>query len=135
MKRILLASAVGFAGMTSAQTEVAWPSLPKDNFVSGRSATESDFESGRAVFVVQGQGATAREPVSIAIPQYAYAVNGGQKTPIVIVQAEYVRGAVIIGARTVGGPDQVLMLGDVELLGTQVPVANDGQSDVQAGLR
>jgi hypothetical protein len=96
----------------------AWPTLAGQQFLAGRAGTEADVDSGKAVFAAHGV------PLSIAIPQYAYFVEAGSKTPVVVVQAELSNGAKILGAVDSKGNKIVGTLPEFELLGTQLPGAS-----------
>jgi hypothetical protein len=102
--RKLLAGAIlaVSAAEANAQGE-AWPALPKQGFISGRTATRSDVAAGNAVFVPEIGGVSAGRPLIIVIPQYAYYKEANKRTPAIIVQAEEVQGMKMLGARLANG--------------------------------
>lgn len=95
-----------------------WPKLTGQQFLAGRAGTEADVASGKAVFAAHGV------PLPITIPQYAYFVEAGSKTPVVVVQAELSNGAKILGAVDSNGNKIVGTLPDFKLLGTQLPATS-----------
>jgi hypothetical protein len=111
--------AISAAG-ANAQGE-AWPVLPKQGFISGRTATRSDIAAGNAVFVPEIGGVSAGRPLAIMIPQYAYYNEAGKRTPAIIVQAEEVQGMKMLGARLANGKQAVGLLENFELLGKTPP--------------
>jgi len=104
----------------NAQEEV-WPSLPKQGFISGRTATRADVAAGNAVFVPEVGGVSVGRPLAIVIPQYAYYKEGGNKAPVIIIQAEEVQGMKMLGARRANGKHVVGLLENFELLGRAPP--------------
>lgn len=108
----MLVPAIGYS------QEVKWPELPSVGFISGRAATQKDLEAGNAVFVSQVGEVVIGTPLKIEIPQYAYHLENGKKTPVIIVQAEVAKNNTIIGARNLNGGELVGLLNEFELLGT-----------------
>ena len=100
-----------------------WPSLAKQGFISGRSATEPDVASGSAIFSTSAGNIVTGQPLKIAIPQYAYHIVSGKRVPVVVVQAEEVHGRALIGARDFSGQYLVGSRKEFELLGTLAPTA------------
>ncbi|MEP7249482.1 MAG: hypothetical protein ABI787_06875 [Spartobacteria bacterium] len=101
---------------------VAWPPLSEFPAVSGRAATAEDVSAGRAVFVASDAGKSIGEPLSIALPQYAFQRTAGQRVPCVIIQAEQARDQQMVGAILL--PKRTFAVGtlrDFDLLGTTPP--------------
>ena len=71
-----------------------WPGLPTAHFVRGRAATAHDVESGDAAFALERGDEFVGEPVSIAIPQYAWYFERETRTwhRVVVIQAERAPG-------------------------------------------
>ena len=103
---------------------IAWPDLPKTCFVSGRSATSADVDTGCAAFLINVKGQAAGTPIPLDIPQYALHVDeaSGKETPVIIIQAEENGEIKAVGYRELG-TDQLgaALLREVRLLGTQKP--------------
>jgi len=103
---------------------IAWPDLPKTCFVSGRSATSADVDTGCAAFLINVKGQPAGTPIPLDIPQYALHVDeaSGKETPVIIIQAEENGEIKAVGYRELG-TDQLgaALLREVRLLGTQKP--------------
>ena len=99
----------------------AWPALPKQGFISGRTATRADVAAGNAAFVPEVGGVSVGQPLAIVIPQYAYYKNQMNRTPVIIIQAENVQGMNMLGARLANGKHVVGLLENFELLGTTPP--------------
>ena len=112
---LCVASTSGSAQSTS------WPPLPKQGFITGRAATQADVAAGNAIFAAGAGETIVGTPLQISIPQYAYHNEAGKKVPVVIVQAEEVRGKRIVGAREFGGQELAGLLEEFELLGTSLP--------------
>jgi len=117
---ILLAALMAAGAVANAQGG-AWPPLPNEGFIKGRTATPADVAAGRAVFAPQAGGASVGKPLAIAIPQYAYYKEGGKKTPVIVVQAEEVQGMRMVGARLASGKAVVGLLQNFDLLGKVPP--------------
>ena len=105
-------------------TQTTWPALSEFEFVTGRSATAIDIKQGRAAFqLTSDKGLNLGEPMNLAIPQYAWHKDNatGKKQPVVIIQAEEVKGGPqAIGYRTLKGELKVGLRHEFELLGTQI---------------
>ena len=69
---------------------ITWPDLPDTCFVSGRSATSQDVDTGCAAFLINVKGKAAGTPIKLDIPQYAMHVDEGtgKETPVILIQAE-----------------------------------------------
>ena len=80
--------------------KVAWPDLSEVKFVAKRSATEADINDGAAVFLLQSEGENIGKPMSLEIPQYAIHKDSetGEKSKVVVIQAEEANGQQVIGA-------------------------------------
>jgi hypothetical protein len=102
-------------------TNVKWPPLPKKEFLSGRAATKVDVNSGRAAFVAMLDEKPIGKPLPIKIPQYAFHLDNGKKTPVIIIQAEQMGDKKYVGARLLDGKELVGFLDEFELLGTKQP--------------
>jgi hypothetical protein len=114
----MLLAILGF----SAAAAGGWPELPKTGFISGRPASEKDVADGNAIFVAKANDRYIGMPLNIVIPQYAYHVEqGGQKTPVIVVQAEEANGIKIVGLRDFEGKESAATLGELQLLGTKPP--------------
>ncbi|MEO1543503.1 MAG: hypothetical protein AAFR75_05720, partial [Pseudomonadota bacterium] len=102
----------------------AWPALPEIGYISGRAATTEDVDAGNAVFALKAGDEYIGEPVQIEIPQYAFHADSdtGEKTPVVVVQAETDGDVTAIGFRYISdGSTGVGLIGEFELLGQQKP--------------
>ncbi|ROM58301.1 hypothetical protein BK648_05505 [Pseudomonas poae] len=103
---------------------ITWPDLPQTCFVSGRSATSVDVDTGCAAFLINVKGKAAGTPIKLDIPQYALHVDEatGKETPVIIIQAEENGEIKAVGYRELG-TDQLgaALLREVRLLGTQKP--------------
>ncbi len=79
---------------------MTWPDLSTVKFVSNRLATEADIIQGAAVFMLQADDQPIGKPLSIDVPQYAVHTDGqsGEKSNVVIIQAEEANGQQILGA-------------------------------------
>ncbi|GAA0819523.1 hypothetical protein GCM10009111_23660 [Colwellia asteriadis] len=77
-----------------------WPSLSDYKYTSGRQATEDDINLGAAVFMLQVEGKNIGKPIDIIIPQYAIHIDQetGEKTKVIIIQAEETYDSQVIGA-------------------------------------
>jgi hypothetical protein len=107
-----------------ALAEIIWPDLPKNCFVSGRSATSVDVDAGCAAFLINVQGKAAGTPIKVDIPQYAFHIDeaSGKETPVIIIQAEENGEVKAVGYKELG-TDQLgaALLREVRLLGTKKP--------------
>lgn len=123
--RILLLATLSLASTQAAADTIAWPDLPKSCFVSGRSATSADVDTGCAAFLINVQGQAAGTPIKLDIPQYAVHVDEatGKETPVIIIQAEENGEIKAVGYKELGS-DQLgaALLREVRLLGTQKPI-------------
>nr|WP_218175138.1 hypothetical protein [Pseudomonas sp. D2002] len=113
------------ASTLAAADTIAWPDLPKSCFVSGRSATSADVDTGCAAFLINVQGKAAGTPIKLEIPQYAVHVDEatGKETPVIIIQAEENGEIKAVGYKELG-TDQLgaALLREVRLLGTEKPI-------------
>ncbi|NVZ50072.1 hypothetical protein HX792_06990 [Pseudomonas sp. B6002] len=104
---------------------ITWPDLPTTCFVSGRSATSTDVDTGCAAFLINVKGKAAGTPIKLDIPQYALHVDEatGKQTPVIIIQAEENGDIKAVGYKELG-TDQLgaALLREVRLLGTQKPI-------------
>lgn len=123
--RTLLLAALAMAPTLALADTIAWPDLPPTCFVSGRSATSVDIDSGCAAFTLNVHGKPAGSPINMDVPQYALHVDEatGKETPVIIIQAEEQGETQIVGYQELGS-DQLgaALLREVKLLGTQKPI-------------
>ncbi len=104
---------------------ITWPDLPDTCFVSGRSATSEDVDSGCAAFLINVKGKAAGTPIKLDIPQYAMHVDEGtgKETPVILIQAEENGDVKAVGYKELGtGQLGAALLREVRLLGTQKPI-------------
>ncbi|MDL2187256.1 hypothetical protein P5706_24045 [Pseudomonas sp. ChxA] len=122
--RTLLLVAMAMTPTLALADTITWPDLPTTCFVSGRSATSVDIDSGCAAFTLNVQGKPAGAPIKVDVPQYALHVDEatGKETPVIIIQAEEQGETQIVGYQELGS-DQLgaALLREVKLLGTQKP--------------
>ncbi len=122
--RTLLLAVLLLAPTLAQANAISWPDLPQSCFVSGRSATSIDVDSGCAAFLINVKGKAAGTPIKLDIPQYAMHVDEttGKETPVIIIQAEENGEIKAVGYRELGS-DQLgaALLREVRLLGTQKP--------------
>ncbi|EJF69157.1 MAG TPA: hypothetical protein ENI30_01495 [Gammaproteobacteria bacterium] len=110
--------------MTLAEA-IAWPDLPDTCFVSGRSATSQDVDTGCAAFLINVKGKAAGTPIKLDIPQYAMHVDEGtgKETPVILIQAEENGDVKAVGYKELGtGQLGAALLREVRLLGTKKPI-------------
>jgi hypothetical protein len=81
----------------------------------GRSATQADVAAGRAVFATSG---AESRPIDLSLPRCALHIDQatGEKTPVILIQAEESKGLKIVGYRFLGGGDGACLLSELELL-------------------
>src|SRR5512138_404935 len=102
------------------ETTAAWPQLPATGFTAGRAASKQDVNDGNAVFVAAARdGRVVGQPLTIEIPQYAIHVDAesGERTKVIVVQAERAGGTDMVGYRTLSGQEGVGTLAEFKLLG------------------
>ena len=119
-----VAVVLAFGVAVSAEEKLVWPSLDDVDAVSGRAATKTDVEEGRAVFLLQSDDVSKGTPLEIAIPQYAYHIQAetNERTPVVIIQAEEFQDNQIVGALSIeSGEFIAALLWEFELLGSVAP--------------
>lgn len=123
--RTFLLAALAIAPPPVLADTITWPDLPKSCFVSGRSATSMDIDTGCAAFLINVKGQAAGTPIKLDIPQYAMHVDEatGKETPVILIQAEENGEVKAVGYRELG-TDQLgaALLREVRLLGTQKPI-------------
>jgi len=120
MRNVVAALLLGL-GVAAGAQPVKWPPLPSQGFIIGRAATKADVDAGNAVFVAADGDRAIGVPRFLEIPQYAYFVDNGKRTPAIILQAEEVQGQTLLGARLLDGQYMVGFIGDFELLGARAP--------------
>lgn len=122
--RKLLFAILSMAPALAIADSITWPDLPQSCFVSGRSATSVDVDTGCAAFLINVKGKAAGTPIKLDIPQYALHIDEatGKETPVIIIQAEENGDIKAVGYRELG-TDQLgaALLREVRLLGTQKP--------------
>lgn len=122
---MLLLATLAMASSLALADTVAWPDLPKTCFVSGRSATSADVDTGCAAFLINVKGKAAGTPIKMDIPQYAMHLDEatGKETPVIIIQAEESGEIKAVGYKELG-TDQLgaALLREVRLLGTRKPI-------------
>ena len=109
---------------TLGEQSVLWPDLSTIKYVAQRSATESDINDGAAVFILQTEGVPIGTPLDINVPQYAIHTdeNSGEKTNVVIIQAEEANGQQVFGALIFDTNEYMAGLSnEFELLGQTAP--------------
>lgn len=122
MRKGLFGGVLAMFGASVGAASSAWPALPTSAFVAGRVANEDDLKQGHAVFLSLVDGKPNGKPAQIQIPQYAYLVEeGGNRRPVVVVQAELVDAETILGMRDAEGKEYVATAPEVELLGKAHP--------------
>ncbi len=123
--RTFLLAALAMTPTLALADAITWPDLPQTCFVSGRSATSTDVDTGCAAFLINVKGQAAGTPIKLDIPQYAMHVDetSGKETPVIIIQAEENGEIKAVGYRELG-TDQLgaALLREVRLLGTQKPI-------------
>ena len=109
---------------TLGEQSVLWPDLSTIKYVAQRSATESDINDGAAVFILQTEGVPIGTPLDINVPQYAIHTDedSGEKTNVVIIQAEEANGQQVFGALMFETNEYMAGLSnEFELLGQTAP--------------
>ncbi|MHA6574125.1 hypothetical protein [Pseudomonas yamanorum] len=104
---------------------ITWPDLPDTCFVSGRSATSQDVDTGCAAFLINVKGKPAGTPIKLDIPQYAMHIDEGtgKETPVILIQAEENGDVKAVGYKELGtGQLGAALLREVRLLGTKKPI-------------
>ncbi|WP_256262042.1 hypothetical protein [Pseudomonas costantinii] len=122
---MLLLATLSMASTLATADTITWPDLPQTCFVSGRSATSTDVDTGCAAFLINVKGQAAGTPIKLDIPQYALHVDEatGKQTPVIIIQAEENGDIKAVGYKELG-TDQLgaALLREVRLLGTKKPI-------------
>jgi len=122
--RTLLLAILSIASPLASANTIIWPDLPQTCFVSGRSATSADVDTGCAAFLINVKGEAAGTPIKLDIPQYAMHVDEttGKETPVIIIQAEENGEIKAVGYKELG-TDQLgaALLREVRLLGIKKP--------------
>jgi len=115
--------AVALVALTATAAPAAWPALPTSGFVVGRLATQEDLNKGDGVFRFDVEGKPITKPTKkVQIPQFAYLKEaGGNRRPVVVVQAELLDGDLTLGLRDADGKEYIAAGEEVELLGTTHP--------------
>jgi hypothetical protein len=114
---------IAFALVAATASAATWPALPTSGFVFGRLATQDDLDKGDGVFRFEVGGKSITKPTrKVQIPQYAYLKEkGGNRRPVVVVQAELLEGDLTLGLRDAEGKEYVAAGEEVELLGVSHP--------------
>ncbi len=103
-------------------SEHIWPPLPDSGFIKGRAATKADVDQRNAVFAFIKDDEKST-PLNIPIPQYGLLTTPGSKktTPVIIIQAEKVRGMDMVGyVNLKNNKRAVTLLKKVKLLGKEL---------------
>ncbi|MGY2293010.1 hypothetical protein ACW9H6_25255 [Pseudomonas sp. SDO528_S397] len=122
--RTLLLTALLVTPPLALADAIAWPDLPTTCFISGRSATNADLDSGCAAFLINVKGQAAGTPIALQIPQYALHIDetSGKETPVIIIQAEENGDIKAVGYKELGTQQLgAALLREVRLLGTKKP--------------
>lgn len=92
-------------------TAADWQSAPA---ISGRTATESDFHAGRAVFYTSPAGVA--HPMRLPVCAIHHDVDNGKATPVVVIQVEVGPDQIIAGVRLIEGGNMVCTLPELEIV-------------------
>ncbi len=123
--RMLFLAGLALTSPLTLAESIAWPDLPDTCFVSGRSATSQDVDTGCAAFLINVKGKAAGTPIKLDIPQYAMHVDEGtgKETPVILIQAEENGDVKAVGYKELGtGQLGAALLREVRLLGTKKPI-------------
>ena len=125
--RKLLIALLSVTILACGEDSVVWPELSEIEHVTGRPASKDDINAGAAVFLLQSEGGevSAGEPIDMVIPQYAVHLDAesGEKTRVIIIQAEESEGQQLIGALNVLTNEYSIgFYSEYELLGTVTPL-------------
>ena len=125
--RKLLIALLSVTILACGEDSVVWPELSEIEYVTGRPASKDDINAGAAVFLLQSEGGevSAGEPIDMVIPQYAVHLDAesGEKTRVIIIQAEESEGQQLIGALNVLTNEYSIgFYSEYELLGTVTPL-------------
>jgi len=82
--------------------------------ISGRIATEEDIKNGIAVFMIPDGSI----PCDTDLPICAIHTDKetGERTPVIVIQAEQINNSITLGVRYLDGGNGVCTLNEVELL-------------------
>ncbi|EAW28842.1 hypothetical protein ATW7_04147 [Alteromonadales bacterium TW-7] len=126
MYRLLILPLILISTLLYGQDTMLWPSLSDYKYTSGRQATEDDINLGAAVFMLQVEGKNIGKPIDIIIPQYAIHIDQetGEKTKVIIIQAEETDDSQVIGAINIQTDEFIAALKfEFEFLGSKNPSA------------
>ena len=87
-----------------------WKSTP---CIIGKCADETDIEIGNAVFCIPSGSIPHKMPLPICA---IYVDEVGQRTPVIIIQAEEHDETIIIGARPLDGGNMVCTFPELEIM-------------------
>jgi hypothetical protein len=124
MNKIIAITLLLLSTFVVGEEKVVWPDLSTIKYVSERSATEADVNEGAAVFLLQSEGVNIGSPMNLEIPQYAIHTDGetGEKSNVVVIQAEEANSQQVIGALIVGSNEFMAGLAnEFKLLGKVIP--------------
>lgn len=99
------------------------PPLPVKAFVSGRISTQQDVAVGHAAFAAPPEQDLQRQPIDVPIPSYAIYLADGKNELVFVIQAEFINGEPMIGARLPDGGDIVGTARDFQFLGANPQIA------------
>ena len=88
-----------------------WEAIP---YITGRMATEEDVKAGIAVFYLPNGGIACDADLPICAIHVD--VETGERTPVVIIQAEQSGNLVSLGLRYIDGGNGICTFEEVELL-------------------
>ena len=126
MYRLLILPLILISTLLYGQNTMLWPSLSDYKYTSDRQATEDDINLGAAVFMLQVEGKNIGKPIDIIIPQYAIHIDQetGEKTKVIIIQAEETDDSQVIGAINIQTDEFIAALKfEFEFLGNKKPSA------------
>lgn len=124
MNKLIATTLLLLSTLAQGEEKVAWPDLSTIKYVSQKSATKADINEGAAVFLLQSEGVNIGSPMNLDIPQYAIHIDGetGEKSNVVVIQAEEANGQQVIGALIVGSNEFMAgLVNEFNLLGKDVP--------------
>lgn len=124
MSKLFILFALCCSTLLYAGNTVDWPDLKNIKHIVGRHATVEDIDSGVAAFALQEDDNYVGRLIDMVIPQYAIHVDqdSGEKTNVIIIQAEEDDGIEILGAIAVENSEHLIALKyEFKLLGVKLP--------------
>jgi hypothetical protein len=102
--------------------EDLWGAIDIENlqqipYMKNKTAVETDVAEGRAVFYIE-DWVDMHYPIELDLPLKAYQMDSetGEKSLVVIIQAENVDGEGLIGVRYLKGGNGICSLSEIEFL-------------------